>query len=235
MLDSPEPIVVDEAVEKASKTTNFFEKSSLGIIEEELEKATERNQNLDLIFDFPWPVKPVHFESFIIPNIGIKAAYLDGNIIVWLPRLPPKRYRISPKASKNLYSYGHCYADEVGYVMSQLSRELDPKILKSFTTKTICFYFTYPSNSGQVNDSDNHDTKAITDTITSYLPNGDTAQSCNFFYQTVFSDELRSGTYVVVCTGSEPKSFTKIVLPSLNKFGLLNKSKKVDKKVDFPN
>ncbi len=67
-----------------------------------------------------------------------------------------------------------------------------------YPKKNIQYIFVYPTNATRILDSDNHDTKAITDTITSFTVGGDTSESCSFSYQTVRSDNIPSGTYITV-------------------------------------
>lgn len=67
--------------------------------------------------------------------------------------------------------------------------------------RTIRYLFVY--GDGRVGlDSDNHDTKGITDTISSFFRGTDDNRYCSFIYETVHTEVVPEGTYITV-TGGE--------------------------------
>lgn len=211
------PSVQDEAAAEAEK----FTAKALGHVDFETHAMTACNKGLDLATDFSEYVEDIHFDTFIRPAIGVHAAYRESKIFVWLPHLPAKSRRFAPTIKSNQYhkypyDYGRCYADEVSFAVRQVVNKLTPKEAKAFADKTLNYYFIYPCDTKQPRDADNHDTKIITDSITGWLPNGDAARHCFFYFQTVLSDSFKTGKYViggtcvVISPGNSPLPFASV-------------------------
>lgn len=65
----------------------------------------------------------------------------------------------------------------------------------------IQFLYVYPTNEHLILDSDNHDTKSVTDAITSFILCGDSPCFCSYSYLTTRSDAIPKGTYITVSSG----------------------------------
>ena len=72
---------------------------------------------------------------------------------------------------------------------------------EKYRHKTVNYYFVYPRkemNSLFITDTDNHETKSVTDAICRFLPYGDSGMYTDFFYKTIATDAIPKGTYITV-------------------------------------
>ena len=128
---------------------------------------------------------------------GIYAELIGGNLVVRLPMLCSayKRNRDGTRP------YGHIFASEAEAVVREIVSTMAPEVTEMFRAKTVSYFFVYRKNEQHVLDSDNHDTKAITDAICAPLLSTDSGQSTMVCYRTICTDEVVSGTYVILSAG----------------------------------
>lgn len=72
---------------------------------------------------------------------------------------------------------------------------------ENYRYKTINYIFVYPRkgmNQLFIADTDNHETKSITDAICDYLPHRDSGLYSDFFFTTIATDTIPEGTYITV-------------------------------------
>lgn len=155
---------------------------------------------------------PKFLEDFqAVKTSDAKANFIDGRIIVHCPLLASRyvytaygtSYSSIRKSKLYPVNYSHIYSQDVRSAISELLREIPRKTFEMFREKTVTFFSVYPSNEASLLDSDNHDTKTITDAITDYLPGGDDAPGCDFSFKTVLTDEIEPGSYIVISPGGE--------------------------------
>ena len=72
---------------------------------------------------------------------------------------------------------------------------------EKYLYKTINYCFVYPRKGMSelyISDTDNHETKSITDAICHYLPKKDSGLYTDFSYKTIATDAIPEGTYITV-------------------------------------
>lgn len=75
------------------------------------------------------------------------------------------------------------------------------KDIPKFESVNLQFLYIYSKSEHLILDSDNHDTKSITDLITSFILGGDAPCFCSYSYLTTRSDAIPKGTYITVSPG----------------------------------
>ena len=122
-------------------------------------------------------------------------AFVEGNmLLVRMPMLPSIRaHGVINSGQKRAIFDTPMFVETVrGAVLSV--KERLPKIAK----KCITYLFIYRDTAAPHLDSDNHNTKAITDEICSHFEAGDDGFYADFRFFTRASDLLPAGTYVTV-------------------------------------
>lgn len=143
------------------------------------------------------------YEKVGLALYGIEAiATTPEQLIIKLPMLPSVNdIYLQQGGKKFCKTYSTIYAEDVNRaVIFCLHSSCVP--IKNFLAKTLNFYFVYSPSERKRIDTMNHDTKAIIDAITSPL-GGDSASICDCFFFTRTSEDLPSGTYVVLNSGLE--------------------------------
>lgn len=128
---------------------------------------------------------------------GIHAELINGNLIVRMPMLG-SMYRRRSDGSR---PYGHMFAVEVESVVRELITTLDQEVIEKFQKKTLIYCFVYSQEDRYVLDSDNHDSKTITDAVCAPFLSTDSGCSTMFCYRTIITDSLQPGTYIVLSPG----------------------------------
>ena len=122
-------------------------------------------------------------------------AFVEGNLLlVRMPMLPSIRaHGVISNGQKRAIFDTPMFVETVrGSVLSV--KEKLPKIAK----KCITYLFIYRDAAAPHLDSDNHNTKSITDVICSYFETGDDGFYADFRFFTRVSEFLPAGTYVTV-------------------------------------
>ena len=122
-------------------------------------------------------------------------AFVEGNmLLVRMPMLPSIRaHGVISNGQKRAIFDTPMFVETVrGSVLS--IKEKLPKIAK----KCITYLFIYRDAAAPHLDSDNHNTKSITDVICSYFEAGDDGFFADFRFFTRVSEFLPTGTYVMV-------------------------------------
>lgn len=126
-------------------------------------------------------------------------AFTDGTAIyIKLPLLPSvwnsARYARAGIREGHRIAANEC-AHAVYFALKSIEEQL-PEICQ----KTINYLFVYASETSYAADNDNHECKAVTDTICAFLQGGDSPETTDFTYQSLFrpTPELPEGTYITV-------------------------------------
>lgn len=128
---------------------------------------------------------------------GILAFYEDNLLLIKLPILG-ERFTRSIAINRTTIPIDYCsfFTDSLTAALLLIENKI-PK----FKHKNIQYLFVYPVGEQRLFCSDNHDTKSITDAITSFMIGGDSPMSCSFSYLTTQSNAVPEGTYVTVSSG----------------------------------
>lgn len=128
----------------------------------------------------------------------VKVIANQNSLCIQMPMLPKRVPRFANIVGRaKLHS---CVIDTSSIYCNELREALYPyrEFLQSREHVVISYSFFYPKNTKYALDSDNHDTKCVTDTIAEFLPDFDSPRTCDFFYRSVFTDKVPSGTYIIV-------------------------------------
>jgi len=109
------------------------------------------------------------------------------------------RYKNWTKKHGYLYDYLGWFCENLNSALTALGDNI-PKYRK----KNITYLFVRDLEGRStiaIPDSDNYDTKSITDVITSNLAGGDSAISCSFAYMSAVTNDIAEGTYIVISEG----------------------------------
>ena len=102
------------------------------------------------------------------------------------------RYKSWGNGGANDYDYLHWFTVNLDAALTLIGDKI-PR----YRHKNICYLFVADARKTPI-DSDNYDTKSITDTIVSHMPGGDSALNCSFVYTSATSAKLDPGTYITV-------------------------------------
>ncbi len=137
----------------------------------------------------------------------VKAVVFSGNLVVKTPLLW-SRY-----SHKNSSGTGVRRSDYLRF----FDRELRSELLKiesqipQYETRHIAYLHVVPKAAARVADSDNYDTKHITDTISDFMIGGDGAFVCSFSNFSILEGELPPGSYAVVSDNFQnPRSLSEL-------------------------
>lgn len=126
---------------------------------------------------------------------GYRCFLEEKSIEINIPMLPGRGIKYIP--GKHFYDYNSKLGAPVENVMrSALTEEnFDPNL---YSFKTIHFLFLYSTQSKNVADSDNHDTKNVQDAICGFFKTGDSGNTCRTVFSTEITDLIPQGTYIRV-------------------------------------
>lgn len=139
-------------------------------------------------------------------GLDICVKRIESAIVVYLPVMPHSIYNSRKNANAHLFS-SHVSA-KIEAVLAAMRYE----DLSLFARKMVCYFYVFPEETKVCADSDNYDTKALTDAIVRNLPGGDRPGMCDFYYKTVFSDAIKRGVYIIAIPQSGTEFLTKIDL-----------------------
>ena len=112
----------------------------------------------------------------------------EKSLFVKLPYLPKKLTKLW---RSNLFR------DDLVYWLNKLRTEHGMPDIKRKTIYVIHLFNTkFPTKN--IPDNDNYDIKVVVDTICDFIGNGDDALNCRFVMESIQSDEVIQGTYIVV-------------------------------------
>ena len=131
---------------------------------------------------------------------AIKAEIVGENIMIQAPLLA-SQWGNKSISRDGFFRYGQTFSVEIEEEVYKLLASTDAEFLKRFSSKTLNYFFNYPSSVRKISDADNKDTKAITDAITRHFPGGDSPLSCSFSYENIRNDDLPAATFIVVSPG----------------------------------
>ena len=156
------------------------------------------------------PYRAENKECIGIPLGGecVKINSNNGSLYFKLPRLPKKAFRRF-----------YFFEDELRY---KLDRMWDTLLTFSFKKKVIRIVNVFNSkyNKYLIPDNDNYDFKRIIDIITDYLGGGDGGLTTSYFLESVVSDEVEEGSYIIISSADEPLKPTSLLLDDLKRFFL---------------
>ncbi len=154
------------------------------------------------------------FEKSFIPAEGVGLSSDTDCIYLKVPMLIHRKKGFLTNSAGSSYYTDHTafFKNTVEYVMRK--KDFSAEFLDGFQLKTVNYFFVYPEGEIAI-DSDNHDTKSVTDALTMYLPGGDSAETCTFCETTIFTNMLKKGTYIVVTKGKENYATSSQVLNKL--------------------
>ena len=156
-----------------------------------------------------------HYKEVVAPADGVEVYLDEKGIFVRTPMLASRNAVENGRPCKGKMSAPHikCYYDSVFYAI-KTAPNFSEYPFSSFQKKlvTCLFVFDNPSLSGnKFIDNDNHETKDVVDAITYFLPGGDAATSCNFFYSAAATDAILEGSYFVVTRPGEALKSEEII------------------------
>ena len=189
---------VDDAVYSIGDRAADTDAKNLGDIEDLIEILLSR------------PEEDTRFSDNMIcaPQLADKNIWgiFDGTrLILHTPLLPPGGDRSKYYTHRNKYApsadYGHAFTEGVNGAMCRLLPKIPLEVYQRFAEKMVSMIYIFPKGKRQLPDNDRYDTKAIIDAVTGFLPGGDEARGCTLTFQTVVSDTLEEGTYIIVSPG----------------------------------
>ena len=146
----------------------------------------------------------------------VEATVKDGWIFVKTPLLW-SRYQGSPVIGKL----------DKGNYLKWMSHEIEAALLRisdqipAMNSKNITYLFVIPKGRSNPADSDNYETKHITDIISSYLSVTDGPLCTSFTNLSMMEDVLPSGTYITVSPDHKtPPSLTVLLTRILDAFSV---------------
>ena len=126
----------------------------------------------------------------------IFVAAQDNRLYIKLPLLWGRgRYKAWVKRHRVDYDYLHWFSRNLDSALTLIE-----ETIPTYHMKSIQYLFVFEPSS-RTSDSDNYDTKSISDTIVSHMLGDDSPLQCSFAYASTTSDKLSSGTYIVVSEG----------------------------------
>lgn len=153
-------------------------------------------------YRIPNPVKSEALHSdAILPAIDLDCALENDVFYLRLPML----WSRNNKLHKTAYGYNigpeqsRMYKEVIGHAILKMPNCDD--LFDRFTRKTFHYTFVYPDSKKKsyfIIDSDNHETKSVTDAVARFTKGHDDAQYCDFVYTTLLTNELPEGTYLTV-------------------------------------
>ncbi len=144
-----------------------------------------------------------HYASNIIPVDGIECYLEQDAIYIRLPMLWSRNNgkRSSKRETFFVPEMSKMYRESVDAAI-RLTGNYSPESFADYEYKTFQYTFLYHKSGEYVCvDTDNHETKAVTDAVAGFLPNGDSARYASFVERTTFSDDISAGTYLTVIPG----------------------------------
>lgn len=130
-------------------------------------------------------------------NNSVFATVFCGSLYIKMPLLLPKYKRIKRSGKSGFYSdYGHFFV----YELERKLKQIEDKI-PQFADKNVNVLAVYNEKRIAIPDADNLDTKKAIDTITDFLPGGDTGTHCSFSMANIKTNELPEGTYFTISEG----------------------------------
>ena len=129
---------------------------------------------------------------------GIKCVYENEKFYIRIPMLLQKIVPKSPKDQRLRYPtyYDYFFADVLNNEINAI--EKDGFEFTKWIHKTINYCFIYSSEYKQFADSDSHDTKAITDALSSQFPTGDSGLYTTEVFRTFSISDMKTGTYIII-------------------------------------
>lgn len=136
-------------------------------------------------------------------DYGIRACYHNNCIVLKLPMLGSCWRKTSTKTNQlsSEETYGTIFQRTISEEIQRLFAKNLNTDREAFRLKTLTFFFNNHAEDPYIMDSDNHQTKTITDAICSFLPGSDAGSTTSFFYAATINDSIPRGTYVVVSAG----------------------------------
>lgn len=156
--------------------------------------------------------------------LGIKAAYIDEQILLTMPMLSRRisHFIHTPSGSVPTH-YSTIFDADVRAALMKIYADFS-KDLEKFSEKTLTFFFNYnpkDMSENDIIDTDSHDTKSTIDAITSFLPGGDTGQNTSIFLTTITQKTLPTGTCICAKSG-RGNIATEAVLPLFEDLAAVN-------------
>lgn len=123
---------------------------------------------------------------------------VDDNKIFLKMRLLPSIYSKYGSRRQNKSYPDHVKISEI-YSRLVYEKQIN---FSDYSHKIFHYVFVAGKKKAQfLADSDNHDTKRLTDIIAAFLPGGDSAATTSFFYESFVTDDYPEGTYLAVYPG----------------------------------
>lgn len=114
------------------------------------------------------------------------------------------------KTSKNAMAKANLFSDSVFWTLYELHKT-DYPVFENMSYKSIDYLFVYPQYDRFLIDNDNHQTKPITDAVTSLLPGGDSPTTTHFSYRATADKLIGPATLITV----SPRSDTILSIDSI--------------------
>lgn len=152
---------------------------------------------------------PDSAEKLMGNMFGYKCFFEAGSIELSIPMLPGKGIRYIP--GKHFYDYNSKLGEPVEAVMRY--RKTDENFKPDqYSFKTLYFLFVYNTQSKNVLDSDNHDTKNVQDAVCGFFKTGDSGNTCRTVFTTEITDLIPQATYICVTPMSSPMRENKEII-----------------------
>ncbi len=136
------------------------------------------------------------FQQKIAPNFEVKAAVRDNILLIKLPLLWSRYwYKRSGNSPVKSSDYLEWFDRELDSALYQIEEKLPLFLERNFT------YLHVTPAGKYATDSDNYDTKHVTDVIANHLVGTDHPSYNSFFYASMQEGLLSPGTYVAITQG----------------------------------
>jgi len=142
-----------------------------------------------------------YLETSVKESLNMWFKKINERYYLHLPMLPKFNYVHGNdnnwKRTKGIY-----FARDVRQLMNfSLEKENE---MDGFLSKNVTFLFVYAaSESINIPDTDAHDTKRLIDSVLSFFPGGDIGTLTSIMYKTYQTNEIPSGTYMIISKGIE--------------------------------
>lgn len=158
-------------------------------------------------------LEPLCLRRKELNNLELETVNLSGEFVVLrigetvyikMPKLPLKKYR----------KHG-LYKKELNLKLDETKRTIGlPSIPKKFI-RIIHIYAT-TADETYIPDNDNYDINGVINTVTDYIGCGDSGPNCSIMLDTIISDEISEGCYIIA-SPKDSKNFTEKTIDDLKK------------------
>lgn len=181
--------------------------NSLSLETSEIPNAIAQSENSEELY---------RLQNELFSVDGVRSMLKSEAIFVRVPMLWSRqinRYSSKSKVEKMEIS-SHLYMDAIQKSI-QTNVNFQEYDFRKFQYKVFYFLFCFNKNTDgkvKIADNDNRDIKACQDAVASFLPGGDSALTSSTFLESVYNNELPTGTFITVSEKASPLITPEIIL-----------------------